>query len=164
MVPIALSLLLVSSCTPKIGNQEKSAGGETEKTESAKPNNQAKLAENTQPESDNSDGTASLPKTIYRSDQFSPGLMGEWIEVTFSSDRASIQEIRYWYVDNQSRNASEKEVATIQKDERYEGEEVGIKGEIQLPGSDEFLKFRIVEGVFEIVRPDGTTQTFAPES
>ena len=99
----------------------------------------------------------------YRCDQYRPGVISEYLEVTLNSDRTQIKSIHYWYVYRTSSGAEESEEWNVQfrKGEQYDtGEEVGNEGELMLPETDAYVPFRIAEGVFEISHSADQIQIF----
>lgn len=105
------------------------------------------------------------PTETYRSDQYRPGLISEYIKLTLSNDRQKIKKIEYWYTFRDGNNASKSEVYDLKfrKSERYEGEEVGNKGELMLPETEEYLPFINAEGMLDINHGNDMIQTFEIE-
>lgn len=116
------------------------------------------MSENAELEIQNSD----LPTETYRSDQFSPGVISEYIKLTLSSDRKHIKKIEYWYVYRDGNTGAKSEVYDLKfrKSERYAGEEVGNKGELLLPEAEEYVSFINAEGLFEITHEPERIQSF----
>ncbi len=106
-----------------------------------------------------------LPTTTYRSDQFSPGVISEYLRVTRSSDRSKIVKMEYWYVYRNGNNTDQTKPVEIKfrKGAKYENEEVGYAGELLLPESDTYLSFRIAEGMLDLTHSKDRIQTFEPE-
>lgn len=107
-----------------------------------------------------------LPTTTYRSDQFSPGVISEYIRVTRSSDRSKIVKMEYWYIYRDGMDTEETKPVEIKfrKGAQYEKEEVGYDGELLLPESDTYLSFRIAEGILEVTHSKESIQVFEPEN
>lgn len=106
-----------------------------------------------------------LPKTTYRSDQFSPGVISEYIRITRSSDRSKIVKMEYWYIYRNGGSTEETKPVEIKfrKGEKYEKEEVGYAGELLLPETETFIPFRIAEGMLELTHGKESIQSFEME-
>lgn len=104
-------------------------------------------------------------KQTYRSDQFRPGVISEYIEVTRSASRGEIIEMKYWslYRSGNDTEKSDAENIKLKDVESYQKEEHGWKGKLQFGEKGDWLTFRIVEGVFEIEHLDSEVQTFEME-
>ena len=102
---------------------------------------------------------------VYRSDQFSPGVISEYIEITLSQDKKDFISGAYWSVYRSGDETVESERAQInfKNAQRYSGEEVGVKGQLQLFEKGEWIYFRIAEGVLELDHESIGIQTFEPE-
>ncbi len=103
--------------------------------------------------------------TTYRSDQFRPGVISEYIQVEFSEKRDSILSVSYW---STYRSGNETEQTAVENLELkntlgFTGEEHGLKGELKFNSDENWLPFRIVEGVFEIEHSNDSYQIFEPE-
>lgn len=111
--------------------------------------------------------TKDLPTETYRSDQYemSPGIISEYIKLTLSSDRQNIKKIEYWYLTRDGDSALKSEVydLKIRKSEKFEGEEVGNRGELMFPETGIYQPFSRVEGVFEIIHGAEMVQVFEME-
>lgn len=107
-----------------------------------------------------------LPTTTYRSDQYSPGIVSEYIRITRSSDNSKIVKIEYWYVfrgSGEFPEETEPEEIKFRKGERYEKEEVGYDGELMLPETEVYVPFRIAEGTLEVTHGNERVQIFEME-
>ena len=106
-----------------------------------------------------------VSKDFYRSDQFRPGVMSEYIEVKQSETRDSILSISYKYVYRSGSSAEESSIQILELREvnYYSGEEHGWEGQLKFSKDDQWLPFRIAEGVFEIEHDAESFQVFEKE-
>lgn len=162
------SLLMISfcfiSCTTE-GSTKEQEGKEIEASES---DTSKAVAENTTKvatEEVTVQKDEDLPTETYRSDQYTPGIISEYIKLTLSSDRQHIKKIEYWYIFNGAEDGEESKVYELKfrKNEQFEGEEVGNKGELMLPEDGVYIPFRKVEGIFEITHGHESIQVFEME-
>jgi hypothetical protein len=101
----------------------------------------------------------------YRSDQFRPGVISEYIEVEFLDSGGGFIKGKYWsiYRSGFETYSTEKEEIMFRQVKKYDGEEVGIEGQLKLSINENWLIFRIAEGVFEIEHSDTNFQIFEKE-
>jgi hypothetical protein len=101
----------------------------------------------------------------YRSDQFRPGVISEFIVVEQNETRDSILSISYKYVYRSGSSAEESSLKSLELREVnfYSGEEQGWEGQLKLPEDEYWLPFRIAEGVFEIEHDMERFQVFEKE-
>lgn len=91
--------------------------------------------------------------TTYRSDQFRPGLISEYIELTFSERQNQIIHGYYWslYQSGSQMEETPREKLNFKEVEQtINSEEESFTGKVQLYEGDEWLDFRLAEGVLEI--------------
>jgi hypothetical protein len=102
----------------------------------------------------------------YRSDQFRPGVISEYIQMNFTKNQDSLISGEYWsvYRDNSfETQETPKQAIELKNISFYQGEEEGIKGELRLPQDEMWFAFRMAEGIFEIDYGQDNIQTFLLE-
>jgi hypothetical protein len=106
-----------------------------------------------------------VSKDFYRSDQFRPGVISEYIEVKQNETRDSILSISYKHVYRSGSSAEESSIQILELRQLnyYSGEEQGWEGQLKLPEGVHWLPFRIAEGVFEIQHDAESFQVFEKE-